>query len=97
VRLIEFGEAKGGLAELTVLLLRMRQPFHQTFLMDVFDATTAFAGIKQGLSIRGLTSTDSTGISLCPRRAAVAAGNAAEGNVGGCRGVESKLWRIHSC
>jgi hypothetical protein len=42
----------------------MGQPFHQTFLVDVFDATTAFAGKEQRLVGGALSTTYSAGISF---------------------------------
>jgi hypothetical protein len=57
---IEFGEAEGGLAEFTVFLLGMREPFFQTLLVDKLDAPTAFARIVEGLTGGGFTTTYST-------------------------------------
>lgn len=47
LRIVQLRESERGLAQLAVLLLRMRQPLHQTFLMDELDATTAFARVEQ--------------------------------------------------
>lgn len=44
---IELGKAKGGFAELAVFLLGVRQPLHQAFLVDVFDAAATLARIEE--------------------------------------------------
>ncbi len=59
---IQLREAKGGLAKLTVLLLRMRQPFHQAVLVNVLDTATAFARMKQGLGIASFSSAYPAGV-----------------------------------
>lgn len=57
---VELGEAERRLAELAVLLLRVRQPLHQTVLVDKFDATAALAWIEQRLFWCTLATTYST-------------------------------------
>jgi hypothetical protein len=49
VRVVEFGEAKGRLAELAVLLVGVRKPLHQAVLVDELDAATALAGVEERL------------------------------------------------
>jgi hypothetical protein len=46
---VELGEAERGLAKLAVLLLRVRQPLHEAFLVDVFDAAAALARVEERL------------------------------------------------
>lgn len=46
MRVIEFCETERGLAKLAVLLLGVGEPFHQTFLVDEFDAAAAFAWVE---------------------------------------------------
>jgi hypothetical protein len=43
---VELGEAKGRFAKLAVLLLGVGQPLHQAVLVDVLDASAAFARIE---------------------------------------------------
>lgn len=43
---VELSEAKRCLAQLAVLLLRMRQPLHQTVLVDVLYAAAALARVE---------------------------------------------------
>lgn len=46
VGIVELCEAEGRFAKLAVLLLRVRQPFHQTFLVDILNAAAAFAWVE---------------------------------------------------
>lgn len=59
---VKLREPKGGLAKLAVFLLRVREPFHQTVLVDVFDASAAFARVEQGFVGRGLAAADPAGV-----------------------------------
>lgn len=61
---VEFGEAKGCLAQLAVFLLGMGQPFHQAVLMDIFDASAAFARIEEGFVCGAISPTYSTGVGI---------------------------------
>ena len=47
IRVVKFRKSERGLAEFTVFLLRMREPFHQAGLMDELDTSAAFARVKQ--------------------------------------------------
>lgn len=55
--MVEFGKAEGSFAELTMLLLRVRKPFHQTFLVNIHDAATAFAWVIERLLFRRFATT----------------------------------------
>lgn len=59
---IELGEAKGCLAELAMLFLRMGQPFDQAILVNELDATTAFARVEQRLFLGTLATTYPAGV-----------------------------------
>ena len=48
MRIVEFRKPEGRLAQLAVFLLGVREPLHETSLVDKFDASTAFAWIEQG-------------------------------------------------
>lgn len=61
---IELSESEGRLAQLAVFLLRMRQPLHQTVLVDIFDAPAAFAREKERLVVVGLAPADATGVEI---------------------------------
>lgn len=61
---IEFGESKGCLAQLAVFLLRMRQPLHQTVLVDIFYTPTTFAREEQRLVVGGFAPANPTGIEI---------------------------------
>lgn len=60
VGIVEFGEAKWRLAQFAVLLVRVRKPLHETFLMHEFDTAVAFARIEQRFIRRPFTSTNAT-------------------------------------
>lgn len=47
VRMVQLGEAKGRLAELTVLLLGVGEPFHQAVLVDEFDTAATLARVEE--------------------------------------------------
>lgn len=49
VRIVKFREAEGRLAQLAVLLVRVRKPLHEAFLVDILDAATAFARVEERL------------------------------------------------
>ena len=46
VWVIELREPKRGFTQLAVLLLRVRQPFHQAALMNELDAAAALAWVE---------------------------------------------------
>lgn len=63
IRIVELGEAEGCLAELTVLFLRVSQPFHQADLVNELDAATTFARVKERVIwLNSLAMTDPTGV-----------------------------------
>ena len=62
--MVQLREAKGRLAQLAVFLLRVGQPLHQTFLVDVFDAAAALAGVEERFLGGALSPTDSTCIGI---------------------------------
>jgi hypothetical protein len=61
--IVEFGEAKWCLAQLAVLLLGVYEPFHEAFLMDKSNASTAFARVEQRLLLGRFSATYSTVVS----------------------------------
>jgi hypothetical protein len=61
---VELGEAEGRLAELAVLLLRVREPLHEALLVDVFDAAAALAREEQRLLLSALAAADAARIRL---------------------------------
>lgn len=63
-RMVQLGEAEGRLAQLAVFLLRVGQPLHQAFLVDIFDAAAALAGIEERLLGGALSPTYSTCIGI---------------------------------
>lgn len=62
--MVQLGEAERRLAQLAVFLLRVGQPLHQTFLVDVFDAAAALAGVEERFLGGALSPTDSTCIGI---------------------------------
>jgi len=58
--IVEFGESEGSFAEFAVLLLGVREPFLQTFLVNKLDAAAAFARVVEGLGRRGLATAYTT-------------------------------------
>ena len=58
IGIVELGEAEGRLAQLAVLLVRVREPFHQAFLVDEFDAAAAFAGVEERFGGRAFAAAD---------------------------------------
>ena len=62
--MVQLGEAERRLAQLAVLLLRVGQPLHEAFLVDVFDAAAALAGIEERFLGGALTPTDTTCIGI---------------------------------
>lgn len=54
---IEFRKSEGCLAEFAVLLLRMRQPLHETVLVDKLDTAIAFARVEQRFLVGSLAPT----------------------------------------
>lgn len=57
---VQFREAEGSLAQLAVFLLGMREPFHQTLLVDKLDTATAFARVVEWLLRRCFAPTYAT-------------------------------------
>lgn len=71
----------------------MGEPFHQTVLVDVLDAATAFARVEEWLVLRSLASAYSTGVGIGLRggilRGGVSGGQAPQQGIGlwvACRG-----------
>lgn len=62
MRMVELGESEGGLAQLAVLLVGVRQPLHEAVLVDMFDASAALARVEQGFGFGGLAAADSASI-----------------------------------
>ena len=60
--MVELCESKGSLARLAMLLLRVGEPFHETFLVDELDAPTAFAGMEERFFSGAFSAAYSTGI-----------------------------------
>lgn len=56
-RRVQLGESKRGFAQFAVFLLRMRQPFHQAVLVNILDASAAFARVEERFAGRGFAST----------------------------------------
>lgn len=63
-RVVQLGEAKGGFAELAVLLLGVRQPFHEALLVDIFDAAAALAWVEERLIQSAFAAAYSAGVGL---------------------------------
>jgi hypothetical protein len=57
MRVVEFCKAEGRLAEFTMLLVGVREPFHKAVLVDELDTATALAGVEERLCSRSLTAT----------------------------------------
>ena len=61
---IQFGEAERSFAEFTVFLLRMRQPLHEAFLVNILDTAAALAGEEQRFFGGSFAATYPTGINI---------------------------------
>jgi hypothetical protein len=64
VRRVELCEVEGRLAQLAVLLLRVRQPLHQAVLVHELDAAAALARIEERLVSRPFASAYSAGVHI---------------------------------
>ena len=80
VGIVELGEAEGRLAQFAVLLVRVREPFHETFLVDELDAAAAFARMEERFVGGAVGSTDATGGRLVGR-GGVSAGGQGKGGI----------------
>jgi hypothetical protein len=49
IGIVEFGKAERRLTQLAVLLVRVREPFHQAFLVNILNAAAAFAWVEERL------------------------------------------------
>ena len=96
MRVVELGEAEGRLAQLAVLFLRMGQPLHQTVLVHIFDAATAFAGVEERFLDGALGSAYSTGIRIIHAHLSLARSIVIEGGIiHDIRMVGWGKWSVH--
>lgn len=61
---VELGEAERRLAKLAVLLLGVREPFHQALLVYIFDAAAALARVEKWLFDSAFAPAYPTGVSV---------------------------------